>query len=213
VYNYKKRKLTKPFEDLKRIGSRRENIEVGEDMAHTIYIVLTKTGTLLSKAIGMYTGKEMNHASIAFDEGLFEMYSFGRRQLNNPLSGGFLREDAERGLFECADCVIYRCRISHYQYLDMMKIVRYMYWNRDRYKYNFIGLFGVVMQKEVRRERAYFCSQFVATLLKVGGLKIYQNPALMTPHCLAQLPYLEKVFAGKLADYLQTVREPAMLYG
>lgn len=39
-------------------------------MAHTIYIVLTKTGTLLSKAIGMYTGKEMNHASIAFDEGL-----------------------------------------------------------------------------------------------------------------------------------------------
>ena len=38
----------------------------------------------------------------------------------------------------------------------MMKIVRYMYWNRDRYKYNFIGLFGVMMQKEVRRERAYF---------------------------------------------------------
>jgi len=88
-------------------------------MAHTIYIVLTKTGTLLSKAIGMYTGREMNHASIAFDEGLYEMFSFGRRQLNNPLSGGFLREDAERGLFESADCVIYRCRISHYQYLEM----------------------------------------------------------------------------------------------
>lgn len=190
-----------------------EIIRVGEDMTHTIYIVLTKTGTLLSKAIGMYTGKEMNHASIAFDERLFEMYSFGRRQLNNPLSGGFLQEDAEKGLFESADCVIYRCTISHYQYLEMMKIVRYMYWNRDRYKYNFIGLFGVVMQKEVRRERAYFCSQFVATLLKVGGLKVYQNPALMTPHCLAQLPYLEQVFAGKLADYLQGVRAPAMLYG
>ncbi|MEB2298572.1 hypothetical protein LAV72_02885 [Lysinibacillus xylanilyticus] len=182
-------------------------------MAYTIYIVLTKTGTLLSKAIGMYTGKEMNHASIAFDEELFEMYSFGRRQLNNPLSGGFLREDAERGLFETADCVIYRCKISHYQYLEMMKIIEYMHWNRDRYKYNFIGLFGVMMQKEVRRERAYFCSQFVAMLLKVGGLKVYQNPALMTPHCIAQLPYLEKVYAGKLADYLQSVRSPAMLYG
>ncbi|WP_241774659.1 MULTISPECIES: hypothetical protein [Lysinibacillus] len=190
-----------------------KNIEEGEEMAYTIYIVLTKTGTLLSKAIGMYTGKEMNHASIAFDEELFEMYSFGRRQLNNPLSGGFLQEDAERGLFETADCVIYRCRISHYQYLEMMKIVRYMYWNRDRYKYNFIGLFGVMMQKEVRRERAYFCSQFVAMLLKVGGLEVYQNPALMTPHCIAQLPYLEKVYAGKLADYLQGVRAPAMLYG
>ncbi|WP_068984855.1 MULTISPECIES: hypothetical protein [Lysinibacillus] len=182
-------------------------------MAYTIYIVLTKTGTLLSKAIGMYTGKEMNHASIAFDEELFDMYSFGRKQLNNPLSGGFLREDAERGLFETADCVIYRCRVSQYQFLEMMKFVTYMYLNRDRYKYNFIGLFGVVMQREVRRERAYFCSQFVAMLLKVGGLKIYQNPALMTPHCIAQLPYLEKVYAGKLADYLQGVRAPAMLYG
>lgn len=190
-----------------------KKIEVGEDMAYTIYIVLTKTGTLLSKAIGMYTGKEMNHASVSFDEELFEMYSFGRRQLNNPLSGGFLREDAERGLFETADCVIYRCKISHYQYLEMMKIVQYMYWNRDRYKYNFIGLFGVMMQKEVRRERAYFCSQFVAMLLKGGGLKVCQNPALMTPHCIAQLPYLEKVYAGKLADYLQSVRSPAMLYG
>ena len=49
-----------------------KNIEVGEDMAYTIYIVLTKTGTLLSKAIGMYTGKEMNHASIAFDEELLK---------------------------------------------------------------------------------------------------------------------------------------------
>lgn len=182
-------------------------------MTHTIYIVLTKTGTLLSKAIGMYTGKAMNHASIAFDAELFEMYSFGRRQLNNPLSGGFLREDAESGLLETADCVIYRCVVSHYQFLEMMRIIHYMYWNRDRYKYNFIGLFGVMMQKEVRRERAYFCSQFVAMLLKVGGLPIYQSPALMTPHCIAQLPYLEQIFAGKLSDYLQAVREPAMLYG
>ncbi|KOS68541.1 hypothetical protein AEA09_08245 [Lysinibacillus contaminans] len=182
-------------------------------MTHTIYIVLTKTGTLLSKAIGMYTGKEMNHASVSFDAELFNMYSFGRTQLNNPLSGGFLRENAETGLLEPADCVIYRCTVSHYQYLEMRRIVHHMYNNRDHYKYNFLGLFGIVMQMELRRERAYFCSQFVATLLKMGGLPVYQNPAFMTPHCISELPYLEKVFAGKLSDYLQGVREPAMLYG
>ena len=182
-------------------------------MTHTIYIVLTKTGTLLSKAIGMYTGKEMNHASVSFDAELFNMYSFGRTQLNNPLSGGFLRENAETGLLEPADCVIYRCTVSHHQYLEMRRIVHYMYSNRDRYKYNFLGLFGIVMQMELRRERAYFCSQFVATLLKMGGLPVYQNPAFMTPHCISELPYLEKVFAGKLSDYLLGVREPAMLYG
>ncbi|MEG0260065.1 MAG: hypothetical protein RR595_11050 [Lysinibacillus sp.] len=182
-------------------------------MTHTIYIVLTETGTLLSKAIGMYTGKEMNHASISFDAELTEMFSFGRRQLHNPLSGGFLQENAESGLFELADCAIYRCSVSHHQYIQMKQIIRYMYWNRERYRYNFLGLFGVMMQKELRRERAFFCSQFVATMLKVGGLPINQNPALMTPHCIAQLPYLDCVFEGKLADYLQTAKEPAMLYG
>ena len=34
-------------------------------MKKTIYIVLTDTGTLLSKAIGMYTRKDLNHTSIA----------------------------------------------------------------------------------------------------------------------------------------------------
>ena len=53
--------------------------KVGDAMGKTIYIVLTDTGTLLSKTIGMYTRKDLNHASIAFDEQLTEMYSFGRK--------------------------------------------------------------------------------------------------------------------------------------
>lgn len=57
----------------------------------TIYIVLTDTGTLLSKAIGMYTRKDLNHASIAFDKELTEMYSFGRKQRHNPFVGGFVK--------------------------------------------------------------------------------------------------------------------------
>ena len=44
-------------------------------MGKKIYIILSNTGTLFSKAIGMYTKKELNHASIAFDEELNEMYS------------------------------------------------------------------------------------------------------------------------------------------
>ena len=63
-------------------------------MGEKIYIVLTDTGTLLSKAIGLYTRKDLNHASIAFDEELKEMYSFGRKQRHNPFVGGFVKENA-----------------------------------------------------------------------------------------------------------------------
>lgn len=44
-----------------------------------IYIVLTQTGTLLSRIIKFLTQGQYNHASIGFDEELNYMYSFGRK--------------------------------------------------------------------------------------------------------------------------------------
>lgn len=40
-----------------------------------IYIVLTHTGTVLSRMIKMYTKGKFSHISIAFDKDLNEMYS------------------------------------------------------------------------------------------------------------------------------------------
>ena len=88
-------------------------------MGKKIYIVLTDTGTLLSKAIGLYTRKDLNHASIAFDEELNEMYSFGRKQRHNPFVGGFVKENAAEGIFQEADCIIFSCQVSDEQYHRM----------------------------------------------------------------------------------------------
>lgn len=44
-----------------------------------IYVLLTNTGTLFSKTIRWYTKNMLNHASIAFDRDLNEVYSFGRK--------------------------------------------------------------------------------------------------------------------------------------
>ena len=81
-------------------------------MGKTIYIVLTDTGTLLSKAIGMYTRTDLNHASIAFDEQLTEMYSFGRKQRHNPFIGGFVKENAADGIFRDATCAVFSYVVS-----------------------------------------------------------------------------------------------------
>ena len=52
-----------------------------------VYIVLTQTGTILSRAVKLYTGKQYNHASIALDEELEELYSFGRVNPYNAFVG------------------------------------------------------------------------------------------------------------------------------
>lgn len=42
-----------------------------------VYIVLTNTGTFLSRIVNVYTRKEFSHVSISLDENLNYMYSFG----------------------------------------------------------------------------------------------------------------------------------------
>ena len=57
-----------------------------------IYIVLTHSGTALSKIIKGFTKDEFSHVSISLDKELNEMYSFGRLNPYNPFWGGFVHE-------------------------------------------------------------------------------------------------------------------------
>ena len=54
-----------------------------------LYIVISQTGTLLSRILKQITGAEYNHASISLSRDLERMYSFGRRHPYNPFWGGF----------------------------------------------------------------------------------------------------------------------------
>ena len=57
-----------------------------------VYLVLTYTGTILSRIVKLYTRKEYSHVSIALDENLEEMYSFGRVNPYIAFIGGFVHE-------------------------------------------------------------------------------------------------------------------------
>ena len=65
-----------------------------------VYIVLTHTGTLLSNLIKLYTKNDYSHVSLAFDQELNEMYSFGRLYTYNAFIGGFVREYLNKGTFK-----------------------------------------------------------------------------------------------------------------
>jgi hypothetical protein len=174
----------------------------------TIYIVLTDTGTLLSRAIGMYTRKDLNHTSIAFDKELKEVYSFGRKNKHNPFVGGFVRENVTDGIFLDADCAIFSYQVSSEKYECMRRRIHQIELNKDHYKYNFIGLFAVAMNKSFNRNHAYFCSQFVATIVNESGIQMFSIPPnLVQPHHFTQVTCLKPVFEGELQSYLRNVRE------
>lgn len=65
-----------------------------------LYIVISQTGTLLSRILKQITGAEYNHASISLSRDLERMYSFGRRNPYNPFWGGFVIESPRTGTFK-----------------------------------------------------------------------------------------------------------------
>ncbi|WP_066186006.1 MULTISPECIES: hypothetical protein [Gracilibacillus] len=173
-----------------------------------IYLLFTNTGTLFTKAINLYTKADYNHASIALDLSLKEMYSFGRKNPRNPFFGGFVKEKAQEEIFQKADCSIYACAINPNQEKRLKEALSFFMNRKEIYHYNLLGLFGVLLNLPIQRKNAYFCSQFVAYILAEAAIVSFDKPLeLVTPQDLQEIPTLTCIYKGKLEGVIQgTVR-------
>ncbi|MBN2980308.1 hypothetical protein [Cohnella algarum] len=168
-----------------------------------IYIVLSATGTMFSNTIKWFTKDDLNHASIAFDPGLHEVYSFGRKKLRNPLFAGLIRENFRDSFYGNADCAVFRCPVPAEEYHRMREYVETMMADCDRYGYSLLGLAGVLLKKELHRKNTYFCSHFVASVLMRSSLYTFdKSPCFVTPGNLEQAFRSYEIYRGKMSGYL-----------
>ena len=133
-----------------------------------VYIVLTYTGTILSKIIKGYTGASFSHVSIALDENLNEMYSFGRLNPYVAFIGGFIHEYLDKGTFKRFKGTyteIYSLPVTIEQYNLLKEKIDKMYKNRKKYKFNTIGLFANGLKIKIQRTNHFYCAEFVKYLL------------------------------------------------
>ncbi|GAA0322519.1 hypothetical protein GCM10008967_11260 [Bacillus carboniphilus] len=167
-----------------------------------VYLLLTDTGTLLGKLIKSYTGKPFNHVSLSMDEELTEVFSFGRKRPHNPFIGGFVKENLQTRIFKGAKCAIYECSVTEQQYDNIRDIIQEIEKRKHELRYNFLGLFGVMFNRRYDREDAFFCSQFVATVLKQAEVIDLVKPLnLITPHDLQELSQFHLIYQGNLNNY------------
>ncbi|GIN64231.1 hypothetical protein J27TS8_42240 [Robertmurraya siralis] len=177
-----------------------------------IYILLTDTGTWFSRMIKMYTRFPYNHVSIALDQGLQNIYSFGRKVYTNPFSGGFVKERMDQGVFfhkKETKCVVYKLTVNEEQFNEIIQIIYQFERFSANYRYNLLGIFAIALNMKLKRDNAFTCSQFVATVLGMSGLKLMKkSPELMRPDDFALIPTLELIYEGKLHEY-QNYVQPA----
>ena len=101
-----------------------------------VYIVLAHTGTILSRIIRMWTGDEYTHASIALDEELNEMYSFGRKNAYIAFIGGFVREGIKFGTFKRfykSEIGVYELEVTDEQYDKVCETIKNIKEHKDNY--------------------------------------------------------------------------------
>lgn len=181
------------------------NQQKDTEQRRCVYIMVSKTSTLPSHVIKMWTREPYAHTSLAMDIELNEMYSFARKKLKNPFNCGFISEDITTGVFgrdKGTRCRIMRLWVTDSQHKKINKTLEKFKENKSFYRYNYLGIFGVVFNKAVEREYNYFCSQFVYYVLTKAGIKLFdKKPGLVRPEDFRTCRELELIYEGRLCNY------------
>ena len=168
-----------------------------------VYIVLTYTGTVLAKIVKFYTKKEYSHVSISLDEKLEEMYSFGRLNPYIPFIGGFVQESPKYGTFKRfykTKTIIYSLEVSDETYDKIKSSIGKISDDRKSYSFNVIGLFIVPFGKKRRKERCFYCAEFVKYVLD-NSLLEYDLPDIIKPDDFTKIKDCKEVYQGRLNEY------------
>jgi hypothetical protein len=138
-----------------------------------LYVVLTRTNTVISRLIQLIKDDEFTHAAISLDKELNYMYSFSRKHTYNPFIGRFRKEEINEGLYKLQKSVhgtIIEIEVSKQQYNDAKVLLNHFIDNSNLYKYNYKGLLDGMLNKESCYDNRFLCSEFVYYILKQSGI-------------------------------------------
>ena len=139
----------------------------------SLYIVLTRTNTIISQLIHVLKNDEYTHAAIALDRELEHMYSFGRRYALNPFIGSFKQEEINKGVYKIykhVPCLVIEVQVTALQYNKARALIDDFILNSCLYKYNYMGLLHGLFQRSVCYDHRFLCSEFVYHVLKESGI-------------------------------------------
>ncbi len=181
----------------------------GRGRMKTMYILLMRSCTPLSRIVHLVTGAQYTHVSLAFDETLEPLYSSTRKNGEDMFPAGPCEEHLNRGYLKrhpSIPCALYRISVTEGAFEQARAQVERFMAHSDRYAFNIAGLLFCMLGVPLRRERKYFCSQFVSEVLdESGALALPKEPCLMKPSDYASLLESECCYTGALEKLIEYV--------
>lgn len=173
-----------------------EDATYDEEHKYPIFIVLMHTGTVLSNAIKQVTRAEFSHAAISFNSSLNPLYSFGGKTRDKGF--GFVVQDPKDKFYKShhAHYNVYVMSVSK-EARDLMKQrLKYFTKNKDKLKYDKVGLVQVFFNQETDyKNTKFFCSRFVMDIIAAGN-PLDKVASLWKPEDIKQLQNISLIQTG-----------------
>lgn len=167
-----------------------------------VYILLTRSTTVLSKTIVTITNAKYTHSSIGFDRQLEQMYSFGRLYPRLPFPGNIKKESLYKGFYKIYNnipCALLEINVTNDQYDNLLTRSIEMLSNKQDYSYSVLGLIGCVFNIKRRSTHKYTCSHFVSDILqRENVIQINKHPSLVRPVDFLSMKECKLIYEGTL---------------
>lgn len=159
-----------------------------------LYILLTRFPGKTAVAIHALTRCYYTHASIGLEEDMNTFYSVVGKGLIVEKITRYVRPD--RDPFPCQ---LYELEVSERVYRSVKRLLEECVKNRNYYQYSKLGVILCLLRIPFRRKYKYFCSQFVADILKhTHAAKLEKDSTLYYPGDFRRMPGMRLHFQGNL---------------
>jgi hypothetical protein len=168
-----------------------------------VYLMISRTPTRFGSVLRRVGHIQYNHAAIALDRELNELYSFARLQHSAFLVGGLVQETVGRytlGGQVPVEIVLFRLPVSEQQYDWVEQTIARIRADHD-YQYNLFSVISYPLTKGFSTYKAYSCIEFVMYLLSNIGIQTDRPLHCYKPDdLLALLPH-RIAYQGELTEY------------
>ncbi|MCH5317061.1 MAG: hypothetical protein J1E05_03725 [Eubacterium sp.] len=172
---------------------------MSENATKKIYVLLTSFPDAGSKMVGFMTRSIFTHASIGLEEDMNTYYSFVWKGFIVEKITKYLRPDRKP-----YPCELYELEVTPQEY-EVVKMILFDFVEK-KHTYSFARvelIFGLMRMPIIRRNK-YYCSQFIADVLKKSKiLKSKRNSARFFPKDFGKLPGMTMIFKGDILGYVQ----------
>ena len=168
-----------------------------------IYIILSYSGTIVSRIIKFFTHHEYCHASVSLAKDIDKMYSFGRKTARNPFNSGLVIETRDNDFFQTytnTKCLILEVEVPKDKYKKLKRVIKRYLKHMDEYRYDIIGLLLRIFNMKIERKNHYVCTEFVKNVLEEAGIYKF-NTKIIKAMDFMDIPNNKVIYNGKLLNY------------